>query len=282
MNWLQLLTISVVFYSISTLLQRVLLKEEKNDPISFSIAFQILTGFFVALWAVFRGFSLPNLLILWPNLLLMIVLYAVANVFIFKSLKLLDTSVFTIIFASRTFWTILGAVLLLREAFSLREFLGSLLVFGGVVLVSLNPRGIKLDRGGFYALVAALTFGSAFVNDAFIVRSFDVPSYLTLAFVFPALATGLIYPQSLAGIRNILVLKSLVKLIPLTIIYAISAITIFLAYQVGRNAAQIAPLNQTSIIITVVLSAIFLGERQNLLRNLAAAGLSFAGVLLLV
>jgi len=48
------------------------------------------------------------------------------------------------------------------------------------------------------------------------------------------------------------------------VFYEISAITIFLAYQVGKNATQIAPLNQPVTIITVVLSVICLKEKTDL------------------
>jgi uncharacterized membrane protein len=71
------------------------------------------------------------------------------------------------------------------------------------------------------------------------------------------------------------------KLILLGCLYAISAATIFLAYQYGRNAAQIAPINETSTILIVILAAIFLKERSQLLRKLFAAAISVLGVLLI-
>ena len=70
------------------------------------------------------------------------------------------------------------------------------------------------------------------------------------------------------------------KLGMLSILYAASAITIFSAYQVGRNAAQIAPLNQTSTILTVILAIIFLKERSQLVRKLLGGLLSFIGIVL--
>ncbi len=75
--------------------------------------------------------------------------------------------------------------------------------------------------------------------------------------------------------------KTLLRLGILGVFYAVSAITIFLAYQVGRNAAQIAPLNQTATIVTVILAIIFLNERSDLARKIIGAIVSFIGVVLI-
>ncbi len=136
MSWQLLVGISVLTYSVSILLQRVLLKENKSDPIAYSIVFQIITGLIVGVFALFRGFSIPNLLPILPNLILMIFLYGVGNIFVFKALKNLEASDFTIIFASRTLWTIIAAIIFLKERADLfKKLIGSVISFIGVILL---------------------------------------------------------------------------------------------------------------------------------------------------
>ena len=279
MNWQILVAVSVVTYSVSVLLQRILLKDEKIDSVAFSIVFQLLTGALILGYALTRGFSSPNLLPLLPNLALMTFLYGAGNVFIFKALKAIEASEFTIIFATRTVWIILAAVLFLSEQFSLVQLLGTGLILSSVVLVSWQ-KGLKLSRGVLLSLAAAACFGLAFANDAFIIRNFDVPSYLGIAFIVPALAVWMVFPKSTSKMLPMLKKSFLKKLGVLSVLYATSAITIFLAYQIGRNAAQIAPLNQTSTILTVLLAIIFLGEKSQLTRKLIGAVLSFIGIIL--
>ena len=269
----------MVTYSVSVLLQRILLKDEKIDSVAFSIVFQLLTGVLILGYALMRGFSSPNLLPLLPNLALMTFLYGAGNVFIFKALKAIEASEFTIIFATRTVWIILAAVLFLSEQFSLVQLLGTGLILSSVVLVSWQ-KGLKLSRGVLLSLAAAACFGLAFANDAFIIRNFDVPSYLGIAFIVPALAVWMVFPKSTSKMLPMLKKSFLKKLGVLSVLYATSAITIFLAYQIGRNAAQIAPLNQTSTILTVLLAIIFLGEKSQLTRKLIGAVLSFIGIIL--
>lgn len=281
MNWQIILAISVVTYSISVLLQRILLKNNKSDPIAYSIVFQLLTGIMIGAYAAFNGFNIPDLVPLIPNLILMTILYGAGNVFIFSALKIIDASEFTILFASRAMITIIGAIIFLKESFSTQQALGTLLIILSVVLVSWKKQRLAFNKGVIFSSLAALSFGLAFTNDAFILNNFDVPSYLTIAFIAPSLAVWAIYPRSTIKMKPLLEKRTLWKLGLLGFFYAISAITIFLAYQIGRNASQIAPLSQTATIITVLLSIIFLKERTGLLNKLLGAIISFIGVILI-
>ncbi len=279
MSWQILVTISVLTYSISVILQRLLLKNNKVDSVAFSIVFQLFTGVLILGYALVRGFSTPDLFPLLPNLILMVILYGLGNVLIFKALKAVEASEFTIVFATRSLWTILAAIIFLGEVFSTKQLLGTGLILSSVALVSWQ-KGLKLNSGILISALAALCFGLAFANDAFVIRNFDVPSYLAMAFILPALAVWIVTPSSASKIRSMLTKDFLSKLGLLGILYAVSAITIFLAYQVGRNAAQIAPLNQTATIVTVVLAIVFLKEKAQLARKIIGAVLSFIGVVL--
>lgn len=262
------------------MLQRVILKNDKTDPVAFSIVFQIFTGLLILIYSLIRGFSVPDLVPLLPNLILMTILYGAGNIFIFKALKTSEASQFTIIFATRTIWSITAAVLFLGEGFTAKQLLGTVLILSSIVLVAWQDK-LRFGRGTLLSLVAAAFFGLAFANDASIVRNFDVPSYMAIAFIIPALAVWAIFPKSTIKMKPMLEKGFLKKLGILGIFYAVSALTIFFAYQIGRNAAQIAPLNQTSMILTVVLAIIFLKEKSQLGRKLLGLILSFIGILLL-
>ena len=283
MSWQILVAIATITYSISVVLQRVLMKDDKSDPIAYSIVFQLLVGIITGIYAILHGFSLPNLTPVIPNLILVGLLYGLGNMLVFKALKTIDASEFTIVFASRTIWVVIGAILFLKESFSLQQTMGTLLIIGSIILVSWKRNKIMLGSGIWTALLAAIFMGAGFTNDAFIVSafdSFDVPSYVTIAFIIPALFVWALYPKATKSMKHLLTKDNIFKLVILAAIYAISCITIFLAYQVGKNASQIAPLNQTSTILTVLLSMIFLGERSEYLKKILGAIISFIGVLL--
>lgn len=88
MPWQILIGVSVIFFAISTLLQRLLLKEDNSDPIAYSIFFQILIGVLIGgVGFLVADMALPDLKPLLPNLIIAIIFYALANIFVFNSLK---------------------------------------------------------------------------------------------------------------------------------------------------------------------------------------------------
>lgn len=281
MSWQLLVGIGVLTSGVSVLLQRTLMKDDKSDPFAYSVVFQLLTGLLIGAVALLRGFSAPDIMPLLPNLLLMTLLYGSGNVFMFTALKYIEASDFTIVFASRALWTIIAAVAFLKETFNMSQALGAILILTSIVIVTSRTKIFSLDKGHIYALLAAIAFGLAFANDAYILRGFDLPSYLFIAFVTPALVVWVFKPKATKQMKPLLQGKTPYKLILLATLYAASYITVFWAYQVGRNSAQIASLYETSIIVTVILGIVFLKERADLLKKLVGLVVSFVGVLLL-
>ncbi len=282
MTWQILLGISIVTTSLSTILQRVLLKDVKSDPKAYAILFQLLTGVLIGIFSIIRGFTIVGLEKYAFNLIIITVLYGAGTLCIFHALKKISASEFTVIFASRALWTIITALIVLHEVFTINQIIGSFLIFISVVLVSWKVKHFKLGEGELYALAAAFLFGIAFVNDALILKKgFDVPSYLTITFILPGIAIAAFSYNSLPNIKVFLQRTLFFKMLLMCFVYAIAAITIFAAYQAGNNAAQIAPLNQTSIILTVLLGILFLGEKASLLKKLLGALLSMLGMILI-
>lgn len=63
---------------------------------------------------------------------------------------------------------------------------------------------------------------------------------------------------------------------------ALAALSLYLAYQAGRNASQIAPLSATSSLVTVALTTVFLKERGALINKLVGAAIATLGVVLII
>lgn len=257
------------------------MKAADSDSVAYSIFFQIATGIILFIFALIYGFHMPNIFRYWPNILLMTVLYSSANVAIFTSLQLVEASEFTVLFVTRAFWTIFAAVLFLGEKFSFIEFIGTCLVLAGVIFVSVKKSKFTLNRGTLFALLGAILMGFAFTNDAFLVRHFDVISYEAVAFILPGIALSLVFPKSLKKMKPLLKVDTLMKISFLALVYGLSAVTVFLAYQVGHNAAQLGALNQLATVMTVLLAIIVLKETSDLWKKVLGSLLAFIGAILI-
>jgi drug/metabolite transporter (DMT)-like permease len=282
MNWQIFVAISIVTSAVSALLQKASMRKQKINPVAFAAGFQLLTSFFIGIILLFTGFHLPDLRVIWPNLLLMPVLYSLGNISKFKSLKRIEASEFTILFQSSTVITVLVAVMLLGEVFRIQEIAGLALVILAIVLVTLREKvKVRFSSGELYTLGCAAAFGIAFANDAYILRTFDLWSYTFIAFFIPGALTLLYMRKEAKTLKHLLEKESVIGFVLSSLIYAVAAATVYAAYQIGRNAAQIASITPTYSILIVILAAILLKERDRLPQKLIAAVLAVVGIVLL-
>ncbi len=283
MSWQILIGISVVLYSLSVLLQRVLLKDDKSEPISFSIFFQTGVAFITALIILLvKGkIPIPNLSnIIW-GLLAMTILYAGANIFIFKSLKVTEASRFTVIFSSKTLFAVLGISLFFKEVLSVDQWYGVIFVILGVIVVSIQKTFLKLNRGDIYAFIAAVLFGLANTNDRYLIKFFDPYSYVVIGFLLPAILIAVIYPSKIKLIKMYFQKNIIYKMILLFVLYGLSAATFFTALQITPNSSLAFSINATSGVLIVILSIIMLKEKDYMPRKIIGAILSLIGLILL-
>lgn len=282
MSWQLLIGISVLLYSISVLLQRVLLKDNKSEPISFSIFFQVGVAIVIGILVLITHgkIQIPDFSQISWSILVMTVLYALANIFIFKSLKVTEASRFTVIFSSKTLFAVLGASLFFREGLNPTQWVGAILIILGVVIISIKDLSKKINTGDLFALLAAVLFGLANTNDRFLVKFFDPYSYVVIGFLLPGLAIALFYPKKLVNLKVYFKKSFIYKMAILCLLYGLSAVAFFAALQTTPNSSQLFSINSFGAILTVILSIIVLKEKDRIAKKILGAVISVAGLLL--
>lgn len=281
MSWQIVLALSILIASIQVLFARTILKEDQSSPVAYAIFTNFLSG--VIIFILLIPFLRPPTVAL-PKVLLPILLsnflYGVGVIFSFNALKLVEASEYIVLFATRVFWVILVSVFFFGDKFTLTQFLGTILILAGVYIVSLSQKKFNFKKGHIMILLAAPLFGTAFTIDGYILRTLDASLYVPISSCLTGIFAASIRPKEIFQIKYIFKGKLLGKLTLLSLLFGLSAFTYLLALQLSKNASQVASINQTSIILTVILGVIFLKERNHLLRKLFAAILSFVGVLL--
>jgi drug/metabolite transporter (DMT)-like permease len=282
MSWQVWIFISIVFYSVAVLWQRSLLREEGSDPRAYSVFFMLCSGLIIGAFGLLTGaMSFPNLRPVAPNLALMTLFYGVGSVMMFQALKLTEASRFTIIFAARVLFTILASSILLREGLTAKQFGGTLLILAGVVLVSLQSRRLRFGKGDILALLTAILFGLENTNDRYLLQIVAFYPLMFLTFVLPALLVILLNPGVVRRFKLFFRRRLLLSITSFSLVYAVAAVAFFAAFKTSDNSSQVVSVNLTSVILTVLLAVVFLGERDDLSKKLAAAFLSFVGLRLL-
>lgn len=282
MTWLILATISIVTVSIATLLERVLMKGHESDPISYAIVFQFTLGIISLVFALLIGkFVLPDLKVYSFRFIISAFLWAATTVFSFKAIKTLTAGEFTILTTSGSVVTMVLGIFLLKEVFNLRIAIGALLVFISIWITNSNKITFNSRQGVLFALLSAFCSGIAVVNDAFILKNYDAFSYLAIMSLLPGILLSVLFPKKLIETKALLNIKS-IKIVSVFCLFSfIQAITYYLAYQRGAPVSQLSPLTKSSVVLTVIMGAIFLNERKDLLRKIIASIVVTLGVILL-
>ncbi len=281
MNWFFLTLLSVLFASLASILQRVLMKDERSDPYSYAIAFHFLLGFLNLGFALVSGSQFSLLSGNFFLLLLASALWGGCSIFLFKALQLIEASEKTILSSLNVVFTIIASVIFLHETFNGQKVFGTVIILASILLVVTLKNGFKFNRGVVYVLITAVFAGLAIVADSANVQHYNVITYNT----FQNFLTGFIIlafaPKSLQQWRCFVEPSFLTKMLPLGIFSTAQGILYLTALTYGGNTAQVGTIRQASTIVTVLLAVIFLRERNNLWRKLLAAVLVTFGVFLL-
>lgn len=283
MSWQLLVGLSVVLYSVNGLLHRTIMKDESSDPYAQAVVFTGLVGIFSLVILLFLGGSQTYLsLDKLPLFLILSLLTSLAMVFTFKGLKSIGASEHAILLTSSRLWLIAGAILFLKESFTISKLLGAMIILFGVVLAQWEKQKLVINKGTIYVLLAAMLFAAGETLSFFIVRNFDVLSFMVYASFFVSATLIILRPKIIKELSFYFMPKNAVNVIVTSINDGLANIFGFTAYQVGRNALQIGPLMSTQTLLTVFLAFVILKERNRLLQKIIGSIAAVIGTVLLL
>lgn len=257
------------------------MKDDKSDAIASSIVFQFLGAIFIGIFAFSRGFVIPPFSEYYLNFFLVGFLWALATYCQFKAYHYLEASVAIIISTLEAIVIILAATFFLKEVFTIQMVIGACLVLAGVIAISKTKKKMAFNRGIFYSLGFCLFAGLGAVNDTFMVKRVDSMSYLSIGFLLPVFFLLLFSPKSMYKIKEVLQFTNFKKIFLLTFFYAFGAIAFVYAILHGAQVSQLGTIANASVILTVLLATLFLGERDHVMRKIVCSVLVTIGVILL-
>lgn len=281
MNWQIILLISVLLYSISIVIQKIILRNKNSDPLSFSILFQLFVGIMIlAVGLILNQITLPNIKPILFNIILMVILWTFNNIFLYKAIKFSEASKFSILYSSRAFFTILASSLFLKQLLTINGYIGTFFIILGILFVSIKSHKLTFKKADIFSILAAAGFGFALTNDKFLLGYFNPYTYAALEFLLSGLFLWIIYPNATKGMQLYFQKIIFIKFAFVSALMTLSIILVYSALKLSTNSSQFASINLLSGVIIVILSIVFLKERSNILQKLAGIILSFVGLML--
>lgn len=281
MTWFWFAIISIISVSLANVLQRKLMAREESDPVSYTIVFQFMVTLMTGIFALIKGFHFPIFQGYAINYILAGMFWGGMSLLSFKALQVIGAGEMTIISSVSTFVTIIMSVLLLDETFGYAKIVGTMLIFGAIVLLY-GKKKFQWNKGIVYALGAAVCAGLALINDTIILKGgYDAVSYTPIISFIPGVFIILIQPKSFKRIPQVFHGTVLKNMLLFCGFYAFQAVTYYIALERGANAGQLSAIIKSSIILTVLFAAILLKERNDMGRKIASAVLATIAILLL-
>ncbi len=282
MNWQIFVVINLVTASLLVPLQRLLLRREETDPITFIVVSQVITGLLLVPVVLVHGFQLPDLSKYGLVMVAMFLLYSIGHYLYANTLKQVEASVFSTLLSTSTVWVVAMGYFVLHEALHISDIVGTVVIMASVfMLMERKQRKLHLEKSILMGLLVGLTFGVASSMWVYVGKGSDLLTWTMLSFFGTPVILLAVRPKTFRKAKHFLSGKLLVSMLILAVVWAVDNLASLAAYQRG-SASVIAPLLQTSAILSVLVAIIFLHERSRLRWKIAASVVCCMGVVLII
>ncbi|QQS19885.1 DMT family transporter [Candidatus Saccharibacteria bacterium] len=282
MTWQVYIAVSVLLLSVAILLQRVILRKHTVDAVAFAGTFQLLVAVVMLPWALLNGLSFEGYSSQLVPIILATLGFGIGSVVYAQTLKHVDASAFSVLFATQAIWIMVAGMWLYHEKLTWPQAVGALFIFGSVVLLTETRKGFRSQRGLLLGLLTGLLFGIGIAASAYMVREVEPITWIWFSFILGGLGSLLVKPSKIPLCNKLIRGKIFRSMLVLSAIYALGTAAMNYAYIEGPFSL-VAPIRQTGIIVTALLAFAFLrDERNNIARKLVAVAICTTGVVLLV
>jgi len=191
--------------------------------------------------------------------------------------KHLEVSVFSIINQLSNVFLILIGITVFREPLVATKILGAALILSGNALLFYNKQKLELNTYSLLAIASTFAFATAISIDIDISRQFNLPFYIMLTLIIPAILVMMF--EKIKWKEVVLEYKSETKNYYLVtgVTWALAIFFSLRAFQFGK-VTTIVPLQASSVILNVIVACILLKERDNLAKKITAAVLVVSGI----
>lgn len=283
MSWLLLTLISVLFRAVYGLMTKVLSNRVKVSAYTQSTLLPLSAAVIAVLVSpLLGGLSLS----LTPSMILIITLIVLSsglgNVTYFVAMKKLTSGTAQISFSTILVFNTILSLAFLNLHLSLINIFGIVLLM--VAVLSVTTGKVELNKSGVTMMVLSAFLFSIFqLSTSKISTQVSAATYLVIAYLGTVVVIMLYKGKTIINeINNTADKKSLLITPFLTAIPSLgNFIFAYYAYRIAPEPAKVAMLLTSQVVVAVILSYVFLNEKQQLLRKTIAAILVVVAAILI-
>lgn len=259
---------------------KLAVKEAKNDGAA-TILLQVIAGISVLFFVPFFSLEFPSDPKLYIVLFVACIFYALNDRLQVTARKHLEVSVFSILNMLRTLFLFAFGLLFFREDFVLAKALGALFIIVGNGILFYKRDEFKLNKYALFSIAASFVVAIATSIDIGISKQFNLPIYISLTLLIPAIILFLFGKQNFSDIVNEYNSAAKKYYFITGIFWALTVLFTLRAYQLS-DVTTIAPILASSVLFNVSIAYIFHKEKKAFGKKLTVAMLVLFGVWLIL
>lgn len=278
-NWLLYVVLYLVLATIFTQSYKIATKTLKR-PGALTALLQVTAGLTALLLCPFFEVKFPTDIRVYIMLGISILFYAISDRINTTVRSGIEASTFSMLKQLSTTFMIFAGLIFFKEEFILTKFIGAMLIIFSNILIFYKKGKFEFNRYILLGILANIAFTVALFLDVNISDNFNLPFYVALTLIIPALLIMVFEKIKPSEIKNELVDGNKKAILITALSWATSIIVNLRAYQLG-NVTIVAPLSALTVMLNVIVGYLFLKERDNLLRKIIAAILIIISIILI-
>lgn len=249
-------------------------------PGSLTVLMQLMAGAFCLFLVPFFKIEFPQDIKVYLFLGIAIIFYALDDRMGTTVRSGLEASTCNVIKQLSTAFMIIFGLIFFKEPFILNKVIGAFLIVISNILVFFDRKSFKLNKYVYLGIIANLCFTVALFIDVNLSEQFNLPFYVALTLMIPAL---LIFVFERLKPKDIFLefkngnKKTIIKT---SFCWSIMLFSQLMAYQLGK-ATIVAPLCSLTVILNVIIGYSLLQEKDNLFKKIIASILIIISVILI-
>lgn len=278
-NWLYYVILYLGLATVFTQFYKIATKTLKKAG-ALTILLQLTAGLTTLLLCPFFEFKVPTDISVYIMLGLSIIFYAISDRVNTTVRSGIEASTFSMLKQLSTTFMIFAGLIFFKEEFVLTKFIGAMLIIFSNVLIFYKKGKIEFNKYILLGILANISFTVALFLDVNISDQFNLPFYVALTLIIPAILIMIFERIKPSDVKDELVNGNKKAILITGLCWGIMIVAQLRAYQLG-NVTIIAPLCALTVILNVIVGYLFFNERDNLLKKIISAILIIISIILI-
>lgn len=275
-TWQVNLILFLIFFVAFITFYKLAVKNTKRDGAA-TVVLQVIAGLSILFLAPFYSFQFPKIPSLYLIFLIACIFYSIGDRFNTTARKNLEVSFASILGQLLSVFILIYGFILFKEPIFMSKIVGMfLIVFGNIFLLYKGGR-ISLNKYSVMAIAATFFSATAISIDINISKNFNLPLYISLTLLIPAIVLSLAERIKPAEVLSEFLPDQRKYYLLSGISWGLAIFFSLRSFQFG-TVTTISPLQATSTLIAVVIGYIFLRERDDLGKKILAALIIIIGI----